>query len=249
MKVKIFAALLAVLMLLSLAACGDDKKDDVAAGVSMLNIFSPMFGISKVTAEDTLIGYYGNCPLYLSFVLGEGETVSADKTVILNENGETVSTVEERALVYAYAMSACVFNYVSGVTVDTKVLNSYEQYQTDYLIAAGYPDSSDAEAVDAFISDESAYQYLTSFIASGVEQLIAGDESLREKANNFIYDQLIADGTLNEDRTFTEAGMISYKSKVLVASEYAYLVENDYAGTIETLVENHYAFGAKSAVK
>ncbi|MBQ9121241.1 MAG: hypothetical protein IJY12_02625 [Clostridia bacterium] len=248
MKKRFFAIFLVVVLLFSLASCGGDNgnsADDIAKDVSMLAIFSPMFSISKVTADDVLIAYYGNCPIYLSFILNDGETVSEDGSTILDANGDTVATVSDRCSVFAYAMSACVFNYVSGIEIDTKTLYSYEEYQTQYLRAAGYPDSTDTKAVGEFISDESAYDYLESFIAQAAETLIKGDESLREKATSFIYEQLVADGTLNEDRTLTEGGMAQYKNNVLIASKYAYLTEIGYVSQIESLFKNHYTFGTK----
>ncbi|MBO5110648.1 MAG: hypothetical protein J6D21_08020 [Clostridia bacterium] len=240
MKKRILAIVMVALVLFSFVSCGDKGGTDLAKDISMLALFTPMLSLSSVKADDILVAYYGNCPIYRSFLLAEGEYVSPDGNTIISADGAVAATVSDRAMVVAYAMSACVFNYISGVEVDSKILYSYDVYQTKYLHAAGYPDSADVAAVDAFISDESAYAYLESFIKNAVDSLIAGDESLRTKATNFAYSQLIADGTLNEDRTFTESGMEAYKKSVLIASQYNYLLENGYTETIESLVETYY---------
>ena len=246
MKKRLLAILLVAVLLLSFASCGEEEnRVDLAKDVSMLALFSPMLKISEVSKDDVVVAYYGNCPIYLSVLLNEGETVSEDGTTILDSYGLTVTTVESRCSVVSYAMSACVFNYISGISIDTKILYSYAVYQTQYLRAAGYPDSTVDAEVDSFVSDEMAYLYLENIIKSGVETLINGDESLREKATNFIYSQLVADGTLNEDRTFTDSGRLSYKRQSLVTSQYAYLAENKYVEKIEALVAEHFTFGAK----
>ena len=246
MKKRLLAILLVAVLLLSFASCGEGGNEgELAKDVSMLALFSPMLKISEVSKDDVVVAYYGNCPIYLSVLLNEGETVSEDGTTILDSYGLAVTTVADRCSVVAYAMSACVFNYISGISIDTKILYSYAVYQTQYLRAAGYPDSSVDSEVDSFVSDETAYLYLEGFIKNGVETLIKGDESLREKATNFIYSQLVADGTLNEDRTFTDSGRLNYKRQSLVTSQYAYLAENKYVEKIEALVAEHYSFGAK----
>jgi hypothetical protein len=246
MKKRLLAILMIVGLLLSFVSCGNNGNElELAKDVSMLALFSPMLKINEVPKDDVVVAYYGNCPIYRSFLINEGETVSEDGTAILGEYGVAVATMAERCSVFAYAMSACVFNYISGIEIDTKILYSYAVYQTEYLRAAGYPDSALDADVDSLVSDETAYLYLESFIKSGVETLIKGDESLREKATNFVYDQLIADGTLNADRTFTDSGRLNYKRQSLVTSQYAYLAENKYVEKIDALVEEHYSFGAK----
>ena len=234
------------LILLSLAACGNSSGGGTnPEALSMRALFAPMLSISQIQADDRVVAYFGDCPLYLSALLGDGESLSEDGATILSSAGETVSSLAERCNVFAYSMAACLLNYLNSIPVDSKLLYTFDVYQTDFLRAAGYPDSTDTSAVDSFISDEVTYSYLESFVKSGVEQLINGDESLRDKATNFVYSQLIADGTLNEDRTFTEKGMTEYKHKVLISTEYKFLVDQEYTAKIEGLVEDYYTFGAK----
>ena len=246
MKKRLFAILLIAVILLSLSACGDSSGDDPKPGeLSMRALFAPMLSISQITAEDRVVACFGDCPMYLSALLGESETLSADGNSILNESGEVISTLKERGDVFAYSMAACLLNYMNSIPVDSKVLYTFDVYQTDFLLAAGYPDSTDKAAVDSFISDDLAYSYLETFVKTGVDQLIKGDESLREKATNFAYSQLIKDGVLKEDRTFTEQGMAEYKRTVLVSAEYNFLVEQEYTTKVNNLVAEYYSFGAK----
>lgn len=243
MKKRILCVILLLCFLFSAVACGDKTEDTEEDGLSMKELFHDMLSLNKIKTGDKLIGYFGDCPIYLSFVLNEGESLSGNNRNVVDESGSVVTSLYERTTVLAYSMAAYVLNYLNDIPSDNAFLSSYDIYQTDFLHAAGFPNSGDTEAVDAFVSDDAAYEYLESFISSAADLLLETSGGDRDKAVEFIYQQLIGDGTLNEDRTFTESGLANYKKSVLIASEYNFLEKNEYTAKIETLLEGYYVFG------